>query len=124
MGGRAAIIFQKPVEESSGGVEVVNPVWGTNRCLPRHTSTKTLGRQTALVYLSTRSHSHSPGPVTGGGGGWEGEGGVGGGEAGRTRLSTSTARIGQGPQRVARYKQYIDCRATPHCATKLWLDKL
>ena len=26
----AAMIFQKPVEESSGGVEVVNPVWGTN----------------------------------------------------------------------------------------------
>ena len=24
--------FQKPVEESSGGVEVANPVWGTNWC--------------------------------------------------------------------------------------------
>ena len=30
--GRQTALFQKPVEESSGGVEVVNPVWGTNRC--------------------------------------------------------------------------------------------
>ena len=32
---------------------MVNPVWGTNWCLPRHTSTKTRGRQTALVYHFT-----------------------------------------------------------------------
>ena len=82
VGGRAALIFQKPVEECSGGVEVANPVWGTNWCLPRHTSTKTLGRQTALVYLSTLPHSHSLGPVIakqGGGGGGKRGGMVRGG---------------------------------------------
>ena len=77
MGGWAAIIFQKPVEESSGGVEVVNPIWGTNRCLPGHTSTKTLGRQTAPVYLYLpQLLAVGPGQTRREGGG---EGGKGGG---------------------------------------------
>ena len=101
MGGRAAIIFQKPVEESSGGVEVVNPVWGTSWCLPRHTSTKTLGRQTAPVYLSTLPHSHPLGPVTEGGGGLEREGaGVWGGGEGRADTTQRKHRTNRFPERL------------------------
>ena len=111
MGRRAATIFQKPVEESSGGVEVVNPVWGTNWCLPRHTSTKTLGKQTALVYLSTLPHSHSLGRVIAkkGGGGWKERGsawGGGGRSVGhvlaqdRSRSAASIWR-GETPERAA-----------------------
>ena len=117
------MIFQKPVEESRGGGEVVNPVWGTNWCLPRHTSTKTLGRQTALVYLSTLPHSYPLGPVTGvgGGGGWKERGSVGGGgrRPGEHDSAQAPDEQGEGPGEVAGNKQYIDCRATPHCATKL-----